>query len=185
MIYDIPKSLEVCGTEYEIRSDFREVLDILEVLNDVELKEQERGVIVLLFFYPQFAEMPPEHYQDAIEQCFWFINGGEYETKTDKNPPRLMDWQQDFQYIIAPVNRVIGHEIRADAYLHWWTFLSAYMEIGECTFSQIVHIRDAKNRGKKLDASDREWYQKNRKLVDIKTKYTSNEEELLKLWGGG
>ena len=30
MIYDLPKSLEVCGTEYEIRSDFREVLDILE-----------------------------------------------------------------------------------------------------------------------------------------------------------
>ena len=185
MIYDLPKTLEVCGTEYEIRSDFREILDILEVLNDLELKEQERGILALLFFYPQFEEMPPECYQEAIEQCFWFINGGEHETQTDKNPPRLMDWQQDFQYIIAPVNRVIGHEIRADAYFHWWTFLSAYMEIGECTFAQIVHIRDAKNRGKKLDASDREWYQKNRKLVDLKTKYTSEEENLLKLWGGG
>lgn len=79
---------------------------------------------------------------------FWFINGGEYEDQMEKKPPRLMDWEQDFQYIIAPVNHVIGREIRADAYLHWWTFLSAYMEIGECTFAQIVRIRDAKSRGK-------------------------------------
>lgn len=185
MIYELPTSLEVCGTEYEIRSDFREILDILEVLNDVELKEQERGFFTLLFFYPDFESMPQEHYQDAIKQCFWFINGGEHEDQMEKNPPRLMDWEQDFPYIIAPINHVIGHEIRADAYLHWWTFLSAYMEIGECTFAQIVRIRDAKNRGKKLDASDREWYRRNRKLVDLKTKYTSREENLLNLWGGG
>ena len=185
MIYELPKSLEVCGTVYEIHSDFREILDILEVLNDVELKEQERGFITLLFFYPDFEYMPQEHYQEAIKQCFWFINGGGYEDQTEKNAPRLMDWEQDFQYIIAPINHVIGREIRADAYLHWWTFLSAYMEIGECTFAQIVRIRDAKNRGKKLDESDREWYRKNRKLVDLKTKYTSREENLLNLWGGG
>ena len=185
MTYELPKRLDVCGTDYEIRSDFREILDILEVLNDIELKEQECGILALLFFYPRFEEMPPEHYQNAIEQCFWFINGGEQESETEKKPPRLMDWEQDFPYIIAPVNRVIGHEIRADAYLHWWTFLSAYMEIGECTFAQIVHIRDAKSRGRKLDASDREWYQKNRKLVDLKTRYTGEEENLLKLWGGG
>ena len=96
-----------------------------------------------------------------------------------------MDWEQDFPYIIAPVNRVIGHEIRAEAYLHWWTFLSAYMEIGECTFAQIVHIRDARNRGKRLDDADREWYRRNHKLVDIKTRYTAAEEEFMKMWGGG
>ena len=184
MTYGLPKSLEVCGTEYKIRSDFREILDILEILNDTELKEQERGFFTLLFFYPDFENIPAEHYQKAMEQCFWFINGGKHEQEGDKKPPRLMDWEQDFPYIIAPVNRVIGHEIRADDYLHWWTFLSAYMEIGECTFAQIVHIRDAQSRGKKLDDSDREWYRRNRELVDLKTKYTSEDENLFKLWGG-
>ena len=185
MIYELPKSLEVHGEEYELRSDFREILDIIEILNDEELKDRERAFVTLLFFYPDFDNLPVEHYQEALEQCFWFINGGKHEAAGDKNPPRLMDWQQDFPYIIAPVNRVIGHEIRADAYLHWWTFLSAYMEIGECTFAQIVHIREAKNRGKPLDASDQEWYRRNRNLVDLKTKYTSAEEDLFKKWGGG
>ena len=184
MIYDLPKSLEVCGEEYEIRSDFREILDIIEILNDEELAESERAFVTLLFFYPEFENMPAESYQEALEQCFWFINGGKHETEGAKNPPRLMDWQQDFQYIISPVNRVIGHEIRADTYLHWWTFLSAYMEIGECTFAQIIHIREAKLRGKKLDASDQEWYRRNRDIVELKTKYTSAEEELFRKWGG-
>ena len=65
MIYDLPKSLTVCGTEYEIRSDFREVLDIIGILNDEELVNQERAFVTLLFFYPDFKEMPPEHYQEA------------------------------------------------------------------------------------------------------------------------
>ena len=184
-MYSLPKSLTVCGKEYEIRSDFREILDIIEILNDEELVESERAFVTLLFFYPEFEDMPPEDYQEALEQCFWFINGGKQEAAGGSPPPRLMDWQQDFPYIIAPVNRVIGHEIRADDYLHWWTFLSAYMEIGECTFAQIVHIREAKTRGRKLDASDQEWYRRNRDIVDLKTKYTTEEEELLMKWGGG
>ena len=183
MIYDLPKSLTVCGREYAVRSDFREVLDIIGILNDEELDNRERAFVTLLFFYPDFKEMPPEHYQEAIERCYWFINGGKDE-KPGEKAPRLLDWEQDFPFIISPVNRVLGHESRVDEYLHWWTFLSAYMEIGECTFAQIVHIRDARCRGKPLDASDKEWYRRNRDIVDLKTRYTGAEEDLFKKWGG-
>lgn len=185
MIYDLPKRLTVCGEEWKIRTDFRCILDVMEILNDVDIKDQERSYLALLYFYTDFENMPPEIYQEALQQCFWFINGGRLDEQAGKKPPRLMDWEQDFPYIIAPVNRVIGHEIRADDYLHWWTFLSAYMEIGECTFAQIVHIRDQKSKGKPLDKADKEWYRRNQKLVDLKTRYTSTEEEFLKQWGGG
>lgn len=70
-------------------------------------------------------------------------------------------------------------------YLHWWTFLAAYYEIGECTFAQIVHIRDKLSRGQRLDKTDQEWYRRNRELVDFKRKYTDAEDELMKQWGGG
>lgn len=177
MNYGLPKSLTVCGEDWEIRSDFREILDIMEILNDVEIKDQERSYLTLLYFYVNFYDMPPESYEEALKQCFWFINGGEEESRAGKKPPRLMDWEQDFPYIIAPVNRVIGHEIRADDYLHWWTFLAAYKEIGECTFSNIVRIRDMKQKGKQLSKADKEWYQRNRKMVDLKTRYTSEDED--------
>jgi hypothetical protein len=185
MIYDLPTSLRVCGEEYEINSDFRAILDIIIALNDAALTDSQKVFFALGFFYPDYEKMPIEHHQEALRWCFWFINGGKEDEQLPKRPMKLMDWEQDFQYIVSPVNRVLGFEMRAEKYLHWWTFLAAYMEIGECTFAQIVHIRDAKARGKKLDKADQEWYNRNRKIVDIKTTYTSDEIDLLKQWGGG
>lgn len=184
MTYTLPESVTVCGAEYSIRSDFRVVLDIIEMLGDPDLEPEERAFFTLGFFYPDFEKMEPRHYQEAIRKCFWFINGGKDE-QPGKKGPRLMDWEKDFPLIIAPVNRVVGHEIRADEHFHWWSFLSAYMEIGECTFAQIVHIRDQQAKGKALDKFDKDWYRQNRDLVDLKTKTTSAEEEVFKMWGGG
>ena len=184
MIYDLPTSLPVCGVEYEIRSDYRAILDIIIALNDVELADREKAMVALYIFYPGFDDMPNEHCQEALRQCFWFINAGRDDEEQNK-PVKLVDWKQDFQYIVSPVNRVLGYEIRSVEYLHWWSFVGAYMEIGECMFAQIVRIRSTKAQGRKLDKQDQEWYVKNRNIVDLKHTYTSKESELLKKWGGG
>lgn len=182
MIYELPKSLEVCGVEYDIRSDYRAVLDICTALSDSDLSDQEKAIVALDIFYPAFGDMPPEHFEEALKQCFWFIDCGEPE-QNQKKPAKVMDWEQDFQYIVAPVNRVLGCEIRAVEYLHWWSFISAYYEIGDCVFAQIVRIRQKKQRGKKLEKEEQEWYRQNRHLVDFKTKYTEADKEIMKAWG--
>lgn len=189
MIYALPKSVVIGGRDFPIRYDYRVILNIFEAMNDPELTDQERALAVLQMFYVDFDAI--EDYEAAIRECFWFINGGKYE-ESSKKKPRLVAWEQDFPYIAAPINRVLGYEIRAVEYdpetntggLHWWTFLSAYMEIGDCLFAQVVGIRSKKARGKKLDASDQEFYRRNRDLVDIKARYTEVEEELLKQWTG-
>lgn len=179
----LPTSVEVCSTKYEIRSDYRAVLDICTALSDPELDDQDRAEAALVIFYPAFDEMPPEHYEEAVRLCFWFINCGDEEQS--RKAPKLVDWEQDFKYIVAPINRVAGGEVRSLDYMHWWTFIAAYYEIGDCTFAQIVRVRDLLSRGKALDKSDREWYRQNRHLVDMKTKYTEEEDAILEQWGGG
>lgn len=178
----LPTRVEVGGAEYEIRSDYRAILDICAALSDPELDGVERAVVALTIFYPDFPAMHPEHHQEALEQCLRFIRGG-----IEEEPPgrsvRLMDWEQDFQYVVAPINRVLGREVRAVEYMHWWTFLAAFYEVGDCTFAQIVRIRDRLARGKPLDKQDREWYRNNRHLVDFKRKYTNAEDEAAKSWG--
>lgn len=181
MTYDLPKSLMVCGTEYEIRSDYRAILDICAAMEAPDLSDQEKVIAALDIMYPAFSNIPPEHYQDAINQCFWFINCG--DEGQNWNAPKLMDWEQDFQYIVAPVNRVMGTEVRALEYLHWWTFISAYYEIGDCLFAQIVRIREHKAKGKPLDKSDQEFYRRNREIIDLKTNYTEQEDAIMKKWG--
>lgn len=176
----LPTSLEAGGTEYEIRSDYRAALDICAALSDPELDGQDRACVLLDILYLDAGEMPSEHREEAVERGLWFLRGG-----TEESPdqgPRLVDWEQDFSYIAAPVNRVTGQEVRAAEYMHWWTFLAAYYEIGDCTFAQIVRIRDQLARGKRLDQADREWYRRNRQLVDFKRKYTEQEEAVLGQW---
>ena len=178
MKYGLPKSVEIQGTDYDIRSDYRDILTICAALSDVELNDQEKAYVVLAVFYPDFEEMPSQHWQEALEKCFAFVNCGQEETQISAQ--KLVDWEQDFQYIVAPINRVMGQEIRSVEYLHWWTFISAYYEIGDCLFSQIVRIRNLLAKGKTLDKADREWLRINRHLVDFKTKYTDVENEILK-----
>lgn len=177
----LPTSVEVCGAEYEIRSDYRAILDICRAISDPELKEQEKAVALLHIFYPAFSDMPAEHCQQAVEKCLWFIDCG--QAHQDRPHGKLMDWEQDFKYIIAPINRVMGKEVRSVEYMHWWTFLSAYYEIGDCLFAQIVRIRDRKARGKPLSKEDAEWYRRNRGLVDFQMVYTEADQEILKCWG--
>lgn len=179
----LPTSVELGGEEYEIRSDYREALDICAALSDPDLSDQDKAEAALDIFYPTLSEMPTEHYQEALGRCMWFLNCGEEQEKQSAGP-RLVDWEQDFPRIVAPINRVTGKEIRSLDYMHWWTFIAAYYEIGDCTFAQIVRIRDQLARGKKLDKSDREWYRRNKSLVDMKHKYTNQDEEVLKAWLG-
>lgn len=187
MGYGLPKSIEIEGKSFEIRYDFRVILEIFEALNDPELDGRDRALSVLQMFYVDWENLPD--FEKAIDECFKFINGGASESGS-KKAPKLVSWQQDFPYIAAPVNRVMGCEVRGIEYdietntggLHWWTFLAAYYEIGDCFFAQIVRIRDKKAKGQKLDKADREFYRKNQSIIDIKTQYSQEEDDLVRMW---
>lgn len=180
MNYDLPKSVNIGGAEFAIRSDYRAALDICAALSDGELTDRERSEALLTIFYPELEQIPEDGYSEAIQKCFWFLRGGEEER--DAKQPQLVSWEQDFNLICPPVNRIVGRDIRGDAYMHWWTFLAAYMEIGDCFFAQIVAIRSKKARGKALDKQDREFYRRNRDLIDIKKPLTEAEHDILKEW---
>lgn len=184
MDISLPKSFLLGGMEYKIRYDFRPILDICAALEDPDLDLKEKAAVACTIFYPDFSEIPAEHIREAIEKCYWFINGGEEAPK--KKGPTLVSWEKDVKHIIAPINRVIGREIRDIPMggLHWWTFLAAYMEIGDCTFAQIVRIRNLIAKGKKLDKHDQEWYCSNAHLVNIPVKLSQSEREFLAMRSG-
>lgn len=182
MSWSLPNSVDIAGTTYAIRTDYRCILDILTDISSPEADGQERALIVLIGLYPDYPKMPPEHYKEAVDKGMQFINCDSDDTP--HKAPKLVDWEQDYPLIIAPINRVLGQEARAVEYMHWRTWLAAYYEIGDCTFAQVVRVRDHLARGKKLDKQDMEWYRRNRELVDFKNKYTSAQKDLLKEWGG-
>lgn len=178
--YDLPTSAEIGGAVYRIRSDFRAVLDVISVMGDYGISDDERTLVILSIFFEDFDEMPVGDFQEAVDYVQWFVSGGSEPPKVRK--PKLMDWEQDFPLIVAPVNRVAGCEVRSLEYLHWWTFLAYYREIGDCLFAQVVSIRKKKSKGKKLDQSEKRFYEENRDLVDFKIELTASEREGLEAW---
>lgn len=182
--WGLPTSLEVDGREYEIRTDYRVILDILAAMNDPDIFEpgmsqeemqQEKVMTMLQILYIDFDSMPPRNWKEAAEKACDFIDCG---IKDDGKPkPRTMDWEQDALLIVPAINKSVKIDVRSVKYMHWWTFFGLYMEIGESTFSTVVSIRDKKRRGKKLEKWEQEFYSNNKHLVDLKARRIERSDE--------
>lgn len=175
MIGRLPASLPVNGKDMNIRTDFRDVLTIMQALSDPELSDLEKGIVMLTVLFCDFRELSLEDYEEAMCQAAWFIDCGRPED--GKTPSKkVMDWEQDEAILFAAVNKVAGREVRTAKYMHWWTFTGYFMEIEDGTFSIVLGIRQKKAKGKKLEKWEQEFYRNNRSLCDIQRRYTAEEQ---------
>jgi hypothetical protein len=179
--WEFPTSLNVGGIDYEIRTDYRVILDLFSALSDPELKDENEQItaymqskVIMQIMYPDCDNIPAEHIQEALNKVSEFIDMG---ISDDRKKPKTMDWNQDAPILIPAINKVLNCEIRAQKYIHWWTFLGAYMEIGESLFSNVIHIRQKKATGKKMEKWEQEFYKENRYLIDFQKKSQRSEEE--------
>ncbi len=207
-MFSLPTTVTINATEYEVRSDFRTVLEIFIMLDDPDLSDADKTEALLQMFY---VNRPPD-VEAALQAFMEFIdprssayprrraqrsgsssertNSGESELSCRHREARrfgacedAIDWQQDFDLMVAPVNHILGFECRAADYLHWQTFLSAYLEIPpESVFARVLRIREKLRTAKKLEKHERTWYNKNRELIHLKPKYSKAEEEILDAW---
>ena len=167
----LPMSLNVAGEEYPIRTDYRVILTIFAAFNDPNLNDREKITICLNCLY----KVIPDDCEEAMKQAMWFIDGA--ELPGNGSSARLMDWEQDEGMIFAAVNRVAGKEIRAVEYLHWWTFLGFFYEIGEGRFATVVGIRSKMAKGKQLTKEERELLRDSGDTIKLKTRYSDEEIE--------
>jgi len=179
--YTLPTFVKINNVKCSFKTDFRDILKLLEIFNEPNLLEEEKFVIALKYFYhtdDYLADVPT-----AIKSMTEFIDMAETD-ETPSNMPKshskpLYDWEQDFNIIVAPINRVLGYDVRGAEYVHWWTFLSAFMEIGECTFNTYVSIRDKLNRGKKLEKYEEKILKDNRDKIILKPRVDDTTQALL------
>ncbi len=179
MNFSLPDSVTVSDIEYSIRTDFRTILEIFMMLDDPDLTDADKTEALLRMFYVNRPEDP----KAAIQAFTDFVNPRQAAKSPATHSTRLIDWSQDFDLMVAPINHILGFECRAADYLHWRTFLAAYLEIPpESVFARVLRVREKLRTGKKLEKYERTWYSKNRDLVHLKPKYSRSEEEILKEW---
>lgn len=183
MIGALPETLTVGGEDYPIRTDYRNVLQVFEAFQDPELHPEEKWIVAIYLLFEDFtcdddvlqAAQDGFNLEDAIKQISWFISAGQPEKQVLEKP--TYNWKQDEQMIFSAVNKVAGRETRELEYLHWWTFLGYFNEVGEGTFSFIVGIRHKLNKGKKLEKHEKEFLAQNKELVKLEKPKTREEQE--------
>jgi hypothetical protein len=89
-----------------------------------------------------------------------------------------MDWEQDESILFPAINKIAGFETRSVEYLHWWTFMGYFMEIStDGVFGSVLRLRQKKkNRKTPLDKTEKEFWNANRELCEIKPKLSEEEK---------
>lgn len=179
MQWELPKSVEIDGEQYNITNDcdYRVILDVINALTDTELDEQYRLQCALFIFYDDLTGC--KDLQIATNEMLKIINCGD-EDKDDTPPKKLMDWEHDFKNMTAPISRVLGYSVRdSKNYTHWYDFIGAYGEIGDCYWAQVMNIRKKRQEGRPLDETDRKFYKEHKKDIDLPMDMSNEEKEWL------
>ena len=149
------------------------VLNIFEALNDDTLSDDDKALVMLKSLYITFSSIPREHIQEAAEKAMWFLDGGDIP-KITSDGIQTFDWKHDESIVFPAVNKVAGYETRSCKYLHWWTFVGLFNEVGDGLFSSVMSIRTKLKKGKKLEDSEKEFYKTHKNMINL---YTKKEQE--------
>ena len=177
-ILKLPSSLSLQGQKYAINADWRPCVNIMRMFERTDLSDTEKVLCMVGILYED--EIPDRLMTEAAEQAVWFLNLGEAADgkKSALSLGRLFSWEQDLKFIISAVDKSAGFSIRSKEFYHFWEFMSAFFETGECVFNTIVHQRKLKKTGKQSKA-DKEWWAENRDIAELKVELTSDEQEIL------
>lgn len=190
-MYELPISITIQEQSFAIRNkgDYRMVLDCFNVLNDVELDDTEKVYACLIIFYEDMNGLEDldkfPDIDEAVRKMYKFFDGNIPEVETAPKNYRLVDWEGDSLLISSAINNVAGREIRAEEYVHWWTFLGYYMAIGECALSTVVSIRYKIATGKALDKSEKKFRLENPQYFTFDVRSVEQQRDdayALSLW---
>ena len=180
-VWSLPDALAVGEMEIPINGDFRNILQVMAVLEDSRFPVFYRWHRAIALFYK--APVPQALEYAAMQAMADFIRYGAPDTPG----PKLLDWQQDAGLILADVNKAAGQELRSCPFVHWWTFLGWFHAIGQGQLSTVVAIRQKLAARQKLEGWEQDFYRQNRALVELKAPLTQEEqaekERLNKLLG--
>lgn len=145
----LPESIKIKDKIYPINADFRDCLKIILAFEDPELVVMEKQAILLLNLYQEFPL--EEHLEEAIIKGVRFLDGGKPKENLEngKSSPRIYSFQKDAEIIFAAFQQTHGIDLQAVEFLHWWKFLSLFLDLGsETIFCSLLGLRKRVKTGK-------------------------------------
>jgi len=168
-INDYPESVDVDGTLYPVRSDYKNALLILDAGDDMELSQEECLAVQLNIFYRDFASVRrrPDLIK-FISAMTGFLRCGK-QSIGSVTEIKTLDYRQDWQYIVAAFQKDYGIDLSKTDDIHWWRFCALLNGLSEDNMiTKIVGYRGV-NLSDIKDKNMRKFYAKMKQTYMLKT----------------
>lgn len=146
LIDELPDQVMIDGKLYDLDTDFRTAIRIIQDFEDDDLTTYEKNYLMIRRLFP----VVPDNMEESLRQALKFLDGGEpISEEVESTPPmRLYSFSKDANLIYAAFRQTHGIDLQT-AKLHWWQFLALFMDLGaDTTFSNLVSLRKRVKEGK-------------------------------------
>ena len=152
LIGDLPKSVIVKGKEYDIYTDFRDYIELQQILKK-GTNEQIADYIIGLFIDDlpfnkvRNQEEANDLFVEALNQIVNFFRMGECQEEKDnqegqKRKRPSFSFDDDMAYVIGAFREAYGIDLVHIGYLHWWEFNALMDSVPETTeLKKRIHYR--------------------------------------------
>ena len=153
LIGDLPKSVIVKGIEYDIYTDFRDYIELQQILKK-GTNEQIADYIIGLFIddlplnKARNQEEVNDLFVEALNQIVNFFRMGECqeekrkETEGQKRKRPSFSFDDDMAYVIGAFREAYSIDLVHIDYLHWWEFNALMDSVPETTeLKKRIHYR--------------------------------------------
>jgi len=174
MIY--PTKMEVNGKVYDIDTNYKTALSCFKAINDGELKDLERAIVVVSLLLGN--DVPLEDTQEALQKCAIYLRCGREENpSTDEID---MDYFQDERAIRTSIRQCYHINLNTEENIHWWEYNELIEGLTEETL--LSKIREIRNwdLSQEKDNKIREKIRKAKEQVALKKQdsaFTDEEKE--------
>ncbi len=178
MFFDnLPKTVIIGGTEYEINSDFRTSIKFEKLLFDSEISKEEALLKGIELYYPK----RPHDEKEALERIIWFYMCGEDPKPNGNKEKRLYSIEYDFKYIYSAFLEQYSLDL-FEVDMHWWKFQALFTSLNDCMFQKIVGYRAVDV--KKLPVDERKRYRKLQEIFALPNNDSKNRPDEIKFQKG-
>ena len=168
----------------KIRTDFRESIKFELLMQDKNIKEEDKIKQALVLYYYNLDKI--KDIKQAIEDLLWFYKCGKVENTLEENEKeeakegkkQIYSYEFDDEYIYSAFMEQYRIDLNSINYMHWWKFRALLNGLNEnIQFVKIMGYR-AMNLSKIKDKETKANYRKLKRIYALPDMRTEQEKEL-------
>jgi len=158
--------------EYELNTDFRVGIQIMQAMTDAEITETEKIYVIHRLLFKDYGAGI-----DEVAECVeWFLSGWNHDNVINSgNTKTAISFDNDHGRIYSAFMSQYHINLNT-AQMHFWEFMILLTNLEECAFTRVIDIRTKKITSK-MSKEEKEAYNRGKKIYSIHQEEPLTEEE--------